>query len=306
MGDFGQEAKRLLELSLATNTIRAYQVALKSFENFRHLHLLQDIWPVPFGHLVQYIGYLSLNKRSPATALQHIAAISRQHKLNAMLDSTDNFIIKKILTGMKNSNPRQDIRHPITLPVLRNLLRALDYVCSSVYESKLFKSMFTMAFHAFLRVSELVCTEVDPGKSKGLLLSDIRLTKDQLVVCIRLSKTDQLGAKCCLRIPSHPDKFDCPAVTLHQYLIARPSTSPDTSLFIHIDSKPVSKYQFNAVLKRALSFINLSCSSYKSHSFRIGAATSAAVNGIPYQIIQEWGRWKSMAYRTYIRIGLIN
>ncbi|XP_071144984.1 uncharacterized protein [Mytilus edulis] len=41
---------------------------------------------------------------------------------------------------------------------------------------------------------------------------------------------------------------------------------------------------------------------YKAHSFRIGAATSAAAKGIPHSVIQGMGRWKSSAFMKYIRM----
>ena len=40
---------------------------------------------------------------------------------------------------------------------------------------------------------------------------------------------------------------------------------------------------------------------FSSHSFRIGAATVAARNGVPDHLIQTMGRWSSNAYQLYIR-----
>ncbi len=173
---------------------------------------------------------------------------------------------------------------------------------SSDYECKLFRSMFTTAFYAFLRIGELLYTEGTP--SRGLLLSDIQLSLTHAVICIRFSKTDQWCKKCWLKAAAVEMATDCPVVALRQFLAVRPATTKDMGLYIHIDGTPVSRFQFTAVLKKAMAFLDLPVALYKSHSFRIGAATHATINGIPPSVIQQWGRWKSMVYQRYIRIDL--
>ena len=65
---------------------------------------------------------------------------------------------------------------------------------------------------------------------------------------------------------------------------------------------PVSRYQFNAVLKRAISQCGLNLQTYKSHSFRLGTASTAAKLGLDESVIQHLGRWQSGAFKSYIRI----
>ena len=40
---------------------------------------------------------------------------------------------------------------------------------------------------------------------------------------------------------------------------------------------------------------------YTLHSFKIGAATTAAALGFPPNLIQALGRWSSEAYKAYIK-----
>ena len=52
----------------------------------------------------------------------------------------------------------------------------------------------------------------------------------------------------------------------------------------------------------ALKTIGLDPSKYAGHSFRVGAATTAAAAGLEDSTIKTLGRWESSAYQLYIRI----
>ena len=51
----------------------------------------------------------------------------------------------------------------------------------------------------------------------------------------------------------------------------------------------------------ALAAEGMQLSFYSGHSFRIGAATTAAANGISDVMIKTTGRWESAAYTLYVR-----
>ena len=68
---------------------------------------------------------------------------------------------------------------------------------------------------------------------------------------------------------------------------------------------PLSRPLFTQYIQRALLEAGVpQASQYMSHSFRIGAATSAADAGIPSWLIKTMGRWSSEAYKVYIRTPL--
>ena len=56
------------------------------------------------------------------------------------------------------------------------------------------------------------------------------------------------------------------------------------------------------ILSMAIKYCGLDPSRYKGHSFRIGAASYAADAGMSDSQIRALGRWKSDAFRKYIRI----
>ncbi len=63
----------------------------------------------------------------------------------------------------------------------------------------------------------------------------------------------------------------------------------------------LTREQFVSAVKAALTEADVDSSRYTGHSFRIGAATTAALRGLPDSLIKTLGRWESSAYTVYIR-----
>ena len=131
-------------------------------------------------------------------------------------------------------------------------------------------------------------------------LQDITMFPDRVEVCVPSSKTDQLGRGTTVVIPSQRDINVCPVKKLKEYLLVRGSYSGP--LFCHFDKIPLSRYQFNAALKKALAYLNIPAQGYKNHSFRIGMATALCADGRSDEEIKRMGRWKSSAFQGYIRV----
>lgn len=75
--------------------------------------------------------------------------------------------------------------------------------------------------------------------------------------------------------------------------------------FVFLMERPFHAVFSLKKMQLSLNWTNCSPKDYKGHSFRIGAATSAASMGISEQNIQVMGRWRSGAFKKYIRFPLL-
>lgn len=257
-------------------------------------------WPPPLWHVVEYIAYMSLNNYATKTVNCHLAAISYYNKVNGYLDVTQSFIVKQMLSGLNRVQFHKDNRLPITITLLHKLLPNLKHVCSSQYEACLFSVAYTLAFSALLRVSEITLTN-KTDKCKALQFKDIQATATHVKLFLRSSKNDQnsIGAEISIPI-SYRNRFLYDA--LQDYLTCRPKI--DGLFLCHFDGSPVTSYQFNNILKKVLVFSGVGTTFYKSHSFRIGGATYLHSIGKTDEEIKLLGRWKSNAYKNYIRLNI--
>lgn len=307
LGNIDLEASRILQSSMAPNSWRIYGYALNRLTQFRTMYDFEEKWPLPAEHLYRYIAFLSLKGFAVSTILTYISAISYFHKINQMKDSTKNFIVTKMLEGLRRKGKRCDPRTPIMLSTLGKIVPGLFSVCSSHYESIMFSAAFTLAFFGFLRIGEFTAESKKDLCDRPLQLSDIKISSPSpmLRVTIRKSKTDQSGQSFTLFINKSKNTSICPVNAMKKYLLLRPAVE-QSQLFIHYDGSPLTRYQFCSLLKKVLCFCNIKGGCYRSHSFRIGAASECSFRGIPDDKIKLWGRWRSSAYINYIRLPTFN
>ncbi len=161
-------------------------------------------------------------------------------------------------------------------------------------------SASTLAFYGFLRGGELTCpstTQFHPARH--LSTRDIKASDNALIFTIKVSKTDQLGKSVTRTIPATRTST-CPVKAMQQYLRLRTQRGYGP-LFIWYSGYYLTREALSRVLKELVGAAGLDLSSFSSHSFRIGAATTAAATGLPDWLIQSLCRWKSDTYLRYIR-----
>ncbi|XP_063967563.1 uncharacterized protein LOC135157047 [Lytechinus pictus] len=295
------EREHLLFSSRAPGTHHTYRNAWSVFKQFRlQYHYDLSIRP-DVEQVAQFIAYLSWNGYAGATISTYISGLAFTMQTLGWPDVTDAFVIRRLVDGCRRKNARRDTRCPITLPILKSILNSLTHVCVNTYDLALFRAAFLIAFFGFLRVGEFTSRsrhEPVPLSEKDVIIQGMG-NQAKLRIVIARSKTDQTGRGCSILIPQNVVSYLCPLRAVNDYLALRSSVG--SAFFRHFDSSPLTRHQFGQVLKRAISFCGLPVAHFSSHSFRIGAATSAAMAGVPDVCIQNMGRWASNTHRLYIR-----
>ena len=75
----------------------------------------------------------------------------------------------------------------------------------------------------------------------------------------------------------------------------------DSSVFLFSDGRMLTRVRLVSTLHSALQETGIDDSRFSGHSFRIGAATTAALQGVPDSLIKTVSRWESAAYQLFIR-----
>ena len=183
---------------------------------------------------------------------------------------------------------------------MRKLLEVWAADSHGVYEARLLWAASCLGFFGFLRSGEFTLCDLrapPPILSSGVAI-DSRENPSVIRVHLRQAKTDPFGKGVNIYLGKTGATI-CPVSAILNFLVVRPSNVGP--LFVHQDGTPLLRAQFVAKLKQALSAAGVDDKSYSGHSFRIGAATTAAAAGVPDHVIKMLGRWESSAYQLYVR-----
>ena len=285
---------------MAQSTWKTYGIAVKHFTQFLQRAGMPCSLPVPSLHIAFFVSSLFDQGYAPSTMATHLSAIACVHKLNGFPDPTSTFLIQKAMQGARKSRGKADTRLPITFDILCKLVDALTLAGVSAWDQVMYRSMFFLAFFALARIGELCISA--KNVDNVLTISSLVQIKgsDNLRVIFTNYKhsSHPVGVTVAAQASSY-----CPVGALKHYLALR-GTTPGF-LFLKQDMTPVERREFTDKLSLCLKCCHLSSTLYKSHSFRIGAATCAALKGMSDSQIRELGRWKSDAFKKYIRCNIL-
>lgn len=229
----------------------------------------------------------------------YLSAVRSLHVDHGFPDPLLNCLrLQRLLKGIKRvQGPVTPRRLPITIDHLRAIQRSLDL---STRDHVMLWAACCIGFFGFLRAGEFT---VNAPFQSSLHMTVSDLQADSLVnptcfkVRIKCSKTDPFRLGCDIYL-GRTEGAVCPIRALGHYLTVRGSA--EGPLFTFGDGRPLSRQQLSSTVQSILSAAGYS-GVYSGHSFRIGAATTAAAQGVPDHLIKTLGRWSSDAYQIYIR-----
>lgn len=303
-----QAVLRYYQAALTPSTHKTYKAAEKRYLTFCINFSLSPL-PVSENILCYFAACLGQEGLAYSTIRTYLSGI-RQIQLAAgysdpAVDLMPRLrqVIKgvRVLAARSGKTPRP--RLPIT-PSILHKLRAV-WLEHPTYNNIMLWAACTTTFFGFCRSGEITVeseSKFDP--QVHLCLSDLAvdntLAPQVISITLKRSKTDQLmkGVKLVL---GRTRNVLCPVSALLIYLAHR-GNSPGP-LFRWDNHQPLTKTKFVDHVREALVAANIPAHLYTGHSFRIGAATTAASVGIEDSTIQTLGRWRSSAYLLYIRLN---
>lgn len=298
-------ASQYMRSSLAKSTLKVYDSAWIRFNSFCAFFSI-PVLPVNISIVCAYIMHCLLaQKMQPSSIKSQVSGI--QFHLRCLDPSVCSLLghpsIRLLLDGIKKEAPKgKDKRLPLTLSLVKKLVTKLRQGCFSPYVDSLLEAVFLCAFYGFLRVGEFTTRNNIFDASYDLTVSDITLDEHYFSIFLKHSKSDKESKGIPVIIARTNTDF-CPFHSMSRYLGFRPHARPDEPLFITEERKAMSRSWFAARLRLACQSCGLSPELYTSHSFRIGAATTAA-SVTTIHTLKTLGRWSSAAYERYVRPGI--
>jgi hypothetical protein len=291
-------------LSLSEGTKQQYLTTWNKFKQFNNAVFPNTSYlPIDTGKLLYFLAHLETEGISCSSLYSAISALNFVNKAVTGIDITNNFWVNKFLQGMRKEKPTQDVRLPITPSILYKLCDASEKLFS-VQVSILLKSMFLLAFHGFLRIGEITVTSISKINANLLHLSQLSMSPEEQTVTITFNKYKHSSSAVPfqLNISSKNEHYSL-IRCLAQYIKLR---GMDHGPLFRLGSNPITRNFFTNHLQQCLRFSQLDLRTYKSHSFRIGAATTALMKGYTHEQVQRMGRWQSEAFKKYLRVNSFN
>ena len=275
---------------IAPSTSRVYAVGAN-----RYLAVCDQLntQPLPTSEqlLCKFAAHLATLTIAYSSIKVYLAAVRQLHVRSGLPPprSDDMAKLQQVLRGIKISQGKLNLsqsqsrrpRRPISLEILQDI-RDLWAQHPQDNDRIMLWTAFTTCFFGFLRAGKLCVHNAHSWDfTSDLLREDVMVdsieTPRMIRLHLRVSKTDQFREGSDVYLPRTYCRL-CPVAALLSWMVVR-GCEPGP-LFRFSSGKPLTRSDFVTELKGALSSTGRDPSGYSGHSFRSGAATTAAMQGI--------------------------
>ena len=280
---------------------------MKKFDTFCSTFQLPDPFPFTETVLCSFAAYLADQGLSPQTIKSYLAGVRNMQLSLGLPDPRDQSslpILKRVQAGIwrarLGTTPAR-VRLPVTLPLLWQLRQYLDTTAHR--ERVAMWAICCMAFFGYFRLGEVLLESPNSFDQQyhltwGDVAVDSQTDPRMLRVHLKQSKTDQFHRGADIVVGRMGTDL-CPVAAVLSYIASR---GPEQGAsFLDSQAHPIAKTYFIRKLRKVISALGLPQEQFAGHSFRIRAATSAAMAGLEDSTIQLLGRWSSAAFLRYIR-----
>ncbi len=293
---------------LADSTQRTYRSAQKRFLSFCKAGNFRAV-PAAEEVLCRYVSRLAGEGLKHRTIKAYLAGIRFLHVAEGADDPFQPSLLRLhyILRGVKRCEAERGAerrpRLPVTPGILRQLRRIWERESTQPNRTVLWAAC-CLGYFGFLRMGEMTVPTQDGYDPKvHLNCDDVHVDNAEapkvLRVSIKQSKTDPFRKGIDIFVGKTFSDL-CPVSALLSYLVERGTAKGP--LFQLSDGTFLTRQRLVEEIRQALNKAGIDSRAYCGHSLRIGAATTAAVNGMEDALIKTLGRWRSLAYLEYVRI----
>lgn len=299
-----KELTRTHKSAFAPGSVKNLKCQLKKFVKFVEL-VEQDCFPITVYNLCLYIQFLSCSLSSPQSIRNYVSGLKTIHLLcNVPFPDTSNMFVKLTFKGIDKRLQHVPRRaSPMTPHILAQLYELMDF---SVIEHIVMWCLFLFLFFLFSRKSQFMCQNLsDPHRVKVVKRGHIYVHEGSLCVKFVWTKTRQSGGDpLVVPLAPIPGSKLCPVSAYINMIKSVPASCLSPAFILPsstgLGPHPVLYDRFHIVLREFVSVLGLDPRNYSSHSFRRGGASFAFSVGVPGELIQRHGDWRSDAYKLYL------
>ena len=253
-------------MSFALSSHRTY---FNGQERYKHFCRLSSLQPYPIVEDTLRLFVTSLASSVGYNTIKtYLAAVKHKHvELGFPTNHLPMNRLNQLLRGIKRAHwvhvrlPRP----PVSVEVLKTLKASLRSAGFCAEDKLMLWAAFTLAYFGFLRSAEFCSpAEATYCKLATLQWSDVSISRDQVIVSINSSKSDQFKNGCKVHLAATGNSI-CLARALTKY--ARSTQNACGPFFTFENGKLLTRKRFTAITKSLLATKVEHSETYSFHCF---------------------------------------